>query len=366
MSDKYDLNQGWASNDTAKSRRLYLIGLVNHFSQGKIVKSKLKPAGFDDERSDLFWPYHFDDDRIKLIKKFHAEVHDKIRKLPDNIVFKSNRWQMLEKYINQLSREFKIHLQPQEDKIPLVVARLTELLSSDQFFLDNILGFKLPALFPAKYLSENRAAIVVYLDYKENRKQARSICQQALAKLKTGLADCEKDAESRLPVYNFPVTDLISFIQVGTDLKFYLENILGQHRFDILFPREYYQALLMDEDPTFYVPDTNRTKLILPIPPKYQLPDITKFPLMALKFDGLIENSPQTESCCPRCGKSHSFSCEPAFWTFDCDNCQKYIAICQTVPTTDGPIQVFVCPGCKSAYRIYRNDEERFAMPHFD
>lgn len=366
MINQYDLEQGWQDHDTLKKRRLYLIDLIEYFSQGKIIVAKLKPGGFQQEASHLFWPSYFDDNKIQAIKDFHYKVVEKVNDLPNNIIFKSNHWLKLENYMKSLSREFKIHLQPQEHYIPLVMARLIELLSSDNFLLENIIGLKVAALFPAKYLYENRATIVVYLDHKAKRQETRLICQQALLKLKTGLADYEQYAENRLPIYNFPLTDLISFIQVGTDAKFRLKKVLGHKRFNILFPQTYYQALLMDEDPQFYVPATTRQKIVLPKPQPYQLPDLNKFPLPVKRVTSMIDVLTEYEYCCPHCHHEHSFKCGPVVWPFDCENCLKDSAPCQTVMTQQGEIQVFVCKSCSRPYRIYDNDQEYHSIKIID
>ncbi|MFC1598972.1 hypothetical protein ACFL2U_03135 [Patescibacteria group bacterium] len=365
MSHDFDLSQGWADHKTTISRRKYLIEIIADCSGGQIVTAKFKPGGFDYDTSHLFLVEH--DVKIARLIKLQLQVIDKVKYLPKHIIFQSRQWQDLAKKMKYLSREFKIHIQPQEDKIPLIISRLVELIMADAFLLENIAGFKTRVRFGSNHLSENRGTIVLYLPFKKRRKDAQLICQQVLARLKAGLVDYEQYAEGRLPIYNFPVTDLISLIQVGTDAKFQLSKILGERRFDLLFPKKYNQALLMDEDPQFYVPESKCEKIKLPIVPIFKPPDITKFPLIAMKVVGMIEYMPQEAYCCPRCRHLHKFECTSNFWIFDCDDCDKDgPTACQTVLTKQGEVQVFVCEYCKRPYRVFRNDEERYAVRTID
>lgn len=237
----------WGDLKEKEDRRFYLRRLVKTDSGSRIRPAGFEPGGYGYDTSDLFIVNR---DLLDEQTKLHKEVVHQLKDLPANIKSQTPEWQVLQQYVIRLSREYKIHLQPREECIPEAIVRLVEILLIDRFSQENIAAFKCKVVF----LNESvRAVIVIYLNLLEKRSQARAMCKQMLAKIRVGFSDLEYTSLGRLPIYNYPVTDLISFIQVGTDSKFELKRILGPKRFDQLFPAKFHQALLMDEKLGYYL-----------------------------------------------------------------------------------------------------------------
>jgi len=239
----------WGDLTTLEERRFYLRRLVRHESGHKIKAADFHPGGYNINVSNLFVVR---EEAIAIFLKYHFEVLNKIKELPDNIRFKSLEWKILQQHMTLMSREFKVHLQPKEEYVPMVISRIIELIMADDFLQQYIASFKCQIMIQDQPLNYSRAIIILYLPLLKKRQQARDMCRQVLAKLKNGLSEYESCANGHLPIYNYPVSDLISFIQIGTDTKFQLKKILGKKRFDILFPKEFFQALLMDEKLEYY------------------------------------------------------------------------------------------------------------------
>ncbi len=249
LTDFKPLDQ-WGDLVTLQERRFYLRRLVLHDSNYKIRAAKFAPGGYDRDTSDLFL---VNTSATQALISYQLKVLDKISSLPDNISFQSEEWQILQGNILSMSKEFKIHLQPQEEHIPLIISRLVSLILADELLQSAIAAFKCRIFFHKDRPNNKRAIIVIYLSRSETRKQARLTCKQLLFKLKEGLAQYEFSASNNLPIYNYPITKLISFIQMGTDVKFHLKRILGDQKFNRLFPSEFYHALLMDEKVEYYL-----------------------------------------------------------------------------------------------------------------
>lgn len=249
LSDFVQLEK-WGDFRTLNDRRFYLKRLVYHDSNAKIRAAKFKPGGFNDDTSHLFQVNQAVDD---MLIRHQLEVINQVNKLPSDIRKSSPNWKVLQKYINQLSKEYKVHLQPHEDFIPETISRLVTMILNDRFLQDNIGGFKCRVCFPEELQATNRATVVIYLRILEKRNEARRMCALVLAKLKNRLGELENKADGRLPIYNYPVTKLISFIQIGTDTKFELRRILGERNFNRVFPVKFHHALLLDEKAEYYV-----------------------------------------------------------------------------------------------------------------
>ncbi len=246
----FEIVDKWGSFTTLEERRFYLKRLVRFESDNMIRNSEIIPGGYDLHTSNLF---SVNENSIDTLVRYQLDVLDEVWALPPNIRFQSEAWQILQAAMIPMSREFKIHLQPREDFVPVVVSRLVELIMSDSFLQQNIIAFKCKVIFQSREPEYNRAIIIIYLSLLEKRKMARQMCALVLRKLKDGLAEYEAYSNGKLPIINFPVTDLMSFIQIGTDTKFRLYKILGEKRFNQLFPVEFHQALLMDEKPEYFL-----------------------------------------------------------------------------------------------------------------
>lgn len=240
----------WGNFTTLDQRRFYLRRLVRVLSDDMISASEYHPGGYDRHTSNLF---HVNQEAMEEVRAHQTDVLSKVWGLPDNIIFHSPEWEILQQVITPMSREFKIHLQPQEDHIPEVVSRLVALIMTDEFLAQSIACFKCRVIFQSQQPPDNRAIIIIYLTLEKKRQAARNMCRQVLAKLSNGLADCECFSNGILPIWNYPVNDLISFIQIGTDTKLHLVKILGERRFNLLFPEKFYRALLMDEKIEYYL-----------------------------------------------------------------------------------------------------------------
>ena len=246
----FEVVDKWGSFTTLDQRRFYLRRLVRFESDNMIQSSEIHPGGFKDHTSNLF---KVNAEALNDLISYQRDVLEKVWALPDNIKFPSPEWQILQEAIVPMSREFKIHLQPREEHIPMVVSKIVDLIMSDKFLQQNIATFKCKIIFQSRQLKYNRAIIIVYLVMQKKRQEARARCGQVLAKLTEGLAEYEFCSNGCLPVYNYPVNDLISLLQIGTDTRFHLVKILGEKRFNQLFPAKFHQALLLDEKLEYYL-----------------------------------------------------------------------------------------------------------------
>jgi len=246
----FEVLKEWGDLTTLGERRFYLRRLVRHESDHKIRSADFHPGGFNKHTSNLF---NVNKDAVMDLIVHQRDVLDQVWALPDNIRKHSPEWELLKKWIIPISREYKIHLQPKEEHIPSLVSRLVEMIVQDEFLQQSIVGFKCRVIFQNSRPDDKRAIIVLYLVLLKKRNQARQMCGRVLAKLKDGLAEYEACSNGRLPIYNYPVTDLMSFIQVGTDTKFQLKRILGEEKFNQLFPAKLHQSLLLDEKLEYYV-----------------------------------------------------------------------------------------------------------------
>lgn len=245
----FEKQESWGDFTTLQERRFYLRQLVRTESDNRIKQSvEIAPGGFYEDTSNLFV---VNSKMMTGLLNCSQQVKEKVWSLPPNIVFHSPEWQILQQSMPILSREFKIHIQAQELYIPEVITRLVHLIVADKYLQYNIGCFKCKVIFQKQTSSYSRATIILYLALISGRQAAREMCRQVLIRLKAGLADYEFCATGRLPIYNYPVTDLISLIQVGTDTKFRLLKILGEKKFRKLFPDQYHNAILMDENPDY-------------------------------------------------------------------------------------------------------------------
>jgi hypothetical protein len=241
----------WGDLRTLQERRFYLRRLVRVESDNLIRQSiDIAPGGFDDDTSNLFV---VNEKIMSGLLNCNDLIKEKVWPLPPDLIFHSPEWGILQQSMPLLSREFKIHIQPEEIYIPEVVTQLAHLIVEDKFLQHNIGCFKCKVIFQNQLPRYNRAIIIIYLALRTKRQAARDMCRQVVAKLKAGLADFEDCNNGKLPIYNYPVTKLISLIQVGTDTKFKLRKILGEARFNQLFPAKFHQALLMDEKIEYYL-----------------------------------------------------------------------------------------------------------------
>ncbi|MCX6744649.1 MAG: hypothetical protein NTX82_03955 [Candidatus Parcubacteria bacterium] len=246
----FEVLDQWGDLTTLTDRRFYLRRLVRVASVNEVRAADFHPGGFDHHTSNLF---NVNETALNDLIDYQCDVLEKVWTLPDNIGFHSPEWQILQKAIIPMSREFKIHLQPSEEHIPLVVSRLVDLIMADRFLQQSIVCFKCKVIFQSQEPKLDRAIIIVYLALLEKRQEARIMCRQVLTKLKAGLAEYEYCSNGSVPIYNYPVSDLISLIQIGTDTKFHLAKILGDKKFNRLFPAKFHHALLMDEKPEYYL-----------------------------------------------------------------------------------------------------------------
>ncbi len=245
----YERVEHWGDMKTLETRRFYLRRFVLDESEYLIRAAEFDPGGYGYDTSDLFLI-----DKLQILPhlQLSTEVLHKLGDLPDNIISKTPEWQLLQEYVIRMSREYKIHLQAGEDFIPDAIGRLVEMIRINQFLRENIAAFKCKVVL-LDQRNNDRAIIIVYLKLQKKRSEARAMVKKMLVLFQTGFSDLEYCADGCLPIYNYPVTKLISFIQVGTDAKFQLARILGQERFEKLFPKKFNRALLMDEKLEYYL-----------------------------------------------------------------------------------------------------------------
>ncbi|MCX6740693.1 MAG: hypothetical protein NTZ49_05725 [Candidatus Parcubacteria bacterium] len=246
----FQAKNNWGELTTLTDRCFYLRRYIRSLSDSQIRSSSaLHPGGYHDDTSDLFI---VNEDGLDDLSNYQDNILHKIDALPTNIKFPSPAWEFIQQSMIAMSREYKIHLQVNEDYIPTVVSRLVELIRADEFLQKHIICFKCRVVFQREIPDFDRAVIVIYLALLEKRREARNMCCNVLTRLKEGLAEYQGYANGYVPIYNYPVSDLMSFIQIGTDTKFKLKRILGEVRFNRLFPAKFYQALLLDEKLEYY------------------------------------------------------------------------------------------------------------------
>jgi hypothetical protein len=164
----------WGDFTTLDERRFYLRRFVRVLSNNMIRASEYHPGGFDRHTSNLF---HVNQEALEDLRVHQTDFLSKVWALPNNIIFHSPEWDILQQVITPMSREFKIHLQPREEHIPEVVGRLVELIMTDDFLWQSIACFKCRVIFQQKQPLDNRAIIIIYLSVEKKRQAARNICQ---------------------------------------------------------------------------------------------------------------------------------------------------------------------------------------------
>ena len=112
-----------------------------------------------------------------------------------------------------LAEEFKIHLQPKRQFVPLVAYKLAQLLQ-DESTRELVTEFKVQT-DPESVDGEGQEMPQIVIYPKDGRENARKL----LEILKQALQDEEKYGTGKPPRYNMRVNDLLFLAQSGGDLK---------------------------------------------------------------------------------------------------------------------------------------------------
>lgn len=242
MIESLDFKE-WPVLQSFRDKRVFIDNIVIGAGNGKIVRAEGLPGGFHEGNSFMYVADQFGYDQLSKFEQLRNNVR--------RTIFSPEKF---DRAIKEMGREYKIHLMPQEQYIPHVLQKLSDILNK---FSNACLipAFKTRLYVPQNELeaaSDSRGTVVLYCAYANTRTDARKNFERALQMLVKELTHFGTQAEQRVPDMNWGVTPLISVQQIGTDFRRggvaqALYN--NQERFDKYFPAAFNYAFLYDEKP---------------------------------------------------------------------------------------------------------------------